>query len=384
MKRNICILTQPLHNNYGGLLQAYALQKVLRDMGHNVVTDERPHLKRAYTLKGKLLSQGKHIIAKLIGKRKSTPYLLAFPTLQELMAVGQHTKGFVDKHIRTVDFTQRELLPTEAMQQQFDTFVVGNDQVWRPAYSYIPNYLLDFAEKRTDIKRIAYAASFGVSEWEFSDEHTQLARQLLPLFDAVGVREDSAVTLCKEQLGVDAIHVLDPTLLLSKEEYIDLITSDGVGEGVGKLMTYVLDESPAKQQIIHQIEQLLSLTPRRVMPNDSFSILNNAPLEDCIYPRPAEWLRGFMDAEYVVTDSFHGTVFALIFNKPFIAIANKTRGLTRFTSLLKIFNLEERLVFSPEEVTEELIRKPIDFYQVNSVRQEWIAKSMAFLRNALS
>ncbi|MGL4519399.1 MAG: polysaccharide pyruvyl transferase family protein [Phocaeicola sp.] len=383
MKRKICVLTQPLHNNYGGLLQAYALQKVLRDMGHDVVTDERPFIHIATNIKGRVLSQGKHILMRFLGKRVGASIRLHFPTQIELDSVGRHTKQFVLDHIKTVDFTSREPLPTDDMQNRFDTFVVGSDQVWRPQYSYIPNYFLDFAANRKGIKRLTYAASFGVSDWEFSDEQTQLARQLATLFDAISVREDSAVGLCKEKLGVDAMHVLDPTLLLSKEDYIALVKSDGVGEGVGKLMSYVLDESSEKQQIIDRISRTLSLTPRKVMPKEHLSLYKRSKVEDITYPKPSEWIRGFMDAEYVVTDSFHGTVFAIIFNKPFVAIANKNRGLTRFTSLLKIFNLEDRLIFSPEDLTDELIHKPIDYDRVNAIRQEWIAKSMNFLKNAL-
>ncbi|MGL4518783.1 MAG: polysaccharide pyruvyl transferase family protein [Phocaeicola sp.] len=383
MRREICILTQPLHNNYGGLIQAYALQKVLLDMGHNVVTDERPLRNVALTLKRRALSQGKHIVYRVLGKRAGDPLKLNFPTQHELDSVGKYTKKFVRDHINTVDFTRREPLPTDEMQNRFDTFVVGSDQVWRQAYSYIPNYFLDFAEKRNDIKRISYAASFGVSELDFTEDSTTQARRLAPLFDAISVREDSAVDLCRDQLGVEATHVLDPTLLLSKEDYIRLVESDGVGEGIGKLMSYVLDESLEKQQVIERLSKTLNLTPRKVMPSEHLSLFKKCKLENIIYPKPSEWIRGFMDAEYVVTDSFHGTVFAIIFNRPFIAIANKDRGLTRFTSLLKIFNLEDRLIYNPEDLTDELIHRPIDFDRVNAIRQEWITKSLGFLKKAL-
>ncbi|MGL4518776.1 MAG: polysaccharide pyruvyl transferase family protein [Phocaeicola sp.] len=379
-----CILSQPLHNNYGGLLQAYALQKIVRDMGYDVVTDIGETNDMALPLRRRMRLQRKHISKRLRGKRPATPLRLHFPTQEQLDRVNENTKRFVHQHITTVKFITQGRRPSDEMQNQFDTFIVGSDQVWRSEYSYIPNYFLDFAEQRKGIKRISYAASFGISEWAFPPKYHQEATRLAPLFDAISVREDSAVELCRDHLGVDATHVLDPTLLISKDEYVSLVESDGVGEGVGRLMSYVLDESPEKQQMIDRLSQILGLTARKVMPKEKLSIYSKCrSIVDCVYPSPSEWIRGFMDAEYVITDSYHGMVFAIIFNRPFIAIANRDRGITRFTSLLKIFNLEDRLIFSADEMTRELIERPIDYGRVNSVRQEWITKSLGFLKEAL-
>jgi len=102
-----------------------------------------------------------------------------------------------------------------------------------------------------------------------------------------------------------------------------------------------------------------------------------------IFPPVTQWLRGFMDAKYVVTDSFHGVAFSIIFNKPFIAIGNKERGLARFTSVLKKFNLEERLVLTESELTQEKIDAEIDFGKVNEIKKMKQEYAFEFLHKPL-
>ncbi|MGL5920707.1 MAG: polysaccharide pyruvyl transferase family protein [Bacteroidales bacterium] len=391
MKRKICILTHPLHINYGGLLQAYALQKVLKDLGHDVVTDKRP---QKYSLYRKFRTLCKHItykfytlckrtICSLSLLRKDDCLLPFFESLSDHTTIIKNTEDFIQKNILNIDFFAGKIMPAKAHIDKFDTFVVGSDQVWRPKYSYNSNYFLNFISDDLSKRKVAYAASFGTSDWEFSADQTKHARELAPLFDAISVREDSAVQLCEQYLGVNAIQVVDPTLLLSKEDYITLVSKDEIAQSKGNLMTYVLDQSLDKIEIIDKVARSLSLHPFKLMPEPYLGKQNRKNIEKCIYPKVTEWLRGFMDAEFVVTDSFHGTVFSILFNKPFIAIANKGRGVTRFTSLLKLFGLEDRLVYSMNELTEELIHKPIDFSQVNAICEKEKKKSIDFLNDAL-
>ena len=234
-------------------------------------------------------------------------------------------------------------------------------------------FFLSFLNNEDKAKRIAYAASFGVDNCdEFSAEQLAEYAPLLQRFDAIGVREDSAVDLCKQHFSANAEHVIDPTLLLDKEIYCDLVAHDNNPSSNGNMMVYVLDKAPEKQQIIQQVARERGLKPFTVMPE-----LNG------IYPPVTQWLRGFMDAEYVVTDSFHGVAFSIIFNKPFIAIGNHDRGLARFTSILKMFCLEQRLIFSLAELSVELINSPIDFATVNQLKTEKQQIAAAFLKQAL-
>ncbi|WP_421241856.1 polysaccharide pyruvyl transferase family protein [Aeromonas enteropelogenes] len=367
----IAILTQPLHHNYGGLLQAFALQHYLKCQGHDVLTVDFAwnHELRYFGIKSII----GNAIRKYVLRR---PIKSIFPaTEQQKCAIGQHTNRFTAEHIHT---TQKILSVEEfsyIKPYQFDAYVVGSDQVWRPAYSPgISAFFLSFLSKEDKAKRIAYAASFGVDHCdEFSPELLAECAPLLQHFDAVGVREDSAVDLCQQHFGVTAEHVIDPTLLLDKEVYCDLVAQDKTLPSNGNMMVYVLDKAPEKQHIIKTVAKQRGLTSFTVMPEQSG-----------IYPSVTQWLRGFLDAEYVVTDSFHGVAFSIIFNKPFIAIGNHGRGLARFTSILAMFSLQDRLIFSPADLNDQLINQPIDFTKVNKIKAEKQQFAMKFLNHALT
>jgi len=376
--KKIGILTQHLHDNYGGLLQAFALQKYLTKHGYDVLTvdflskniGETVRRKpRLWGIKGIIINS----IRKYILKRNVDSI---FPLNEtEKASIGRETRRFVAENIR---LTQR-LSSLEEFKYldsyKFDAFIVGSDQVWRPRYSPgLPAFFLDFLGADTKTKRIAYAASFGTDNCdEYSPEELVKYSALCKKFDAIGVREDSAVELCKSNFGAKADHVLDPTILLEKDDYIELVNKDGIPESAGDMMVYVLDRSPEKQRMINQVAVTRGLKPFTVMPEAATGI----------FPPVTQWLRGFMDAKYVVTDSFHGVAFSIIFNKPFIAIGNKERGLARFTSVLKKFNLEERLVLTESELTQEKIDAEIDFGKVNEIKKMKQEYAFEFLHKPL-
>ena len=377
----IGILTQPLYTNYGGLLQAFALQMVLKQMGHEVLTIDKRL--REESLFKKICS-----ITKRFGFRifccKHT-LIRVWPTIKEQNLIAQNTNRFISENIRITERIDSLKSFSLLKKNDFEAYIVGSDQVWRPEYSpCITNYFLDFIDKKENVKRIAYSASFGVDNWEFSSKLTEQCASFAKNFDAISVREDSAVRLCKEYLGVDANHVLDPTMLLPKEDYVKLVEKDNIPKSKGTLMAYVLDKSYENTEIIEKIAKELNLTPFSVMPEKTFSEVGKKCIEYCIFPPVTEWIRGFMDAAFVVTDSFHGTVFSIIFNKPFISIGNTRRGLTRFTSLLKIFGLEERLILSSNELTSEKINTTIDFTRVNQIKKKKRQLALMFLDKALN
>jgi hypothetical protein len=262
--------------------------------------------------------------------------------------------------------------------------VVGSDQVWRPRYSpCITNYFFDFLSPQDKVKRIAYAASFGVDEWEFSEEETSKCKDLLKLFDSISVREASGTHLCSKYLNRDdALHVLDPTMLLEKEDYISIVEREKEPKSSGALFCYILDESSEKKQIIESIVSQINTIPFTQMPKCKITYENlRDRLEDCVYPSVTAWLRAFIDAEMVITDSFHGCVFSIIFNKPFWVIGNKERGFARFDSLLSIFGLQNRLISSGALPVDTYAT--INWSRVNAIKKEWQQKSMNFLKNNL-
>ena len=363
----IGILTLPLNTNYGGILQSYALQTVLERMGHEVVV---LNCERKYSLPlwRMPLSYAKRVIKKYILGRKDTKIFAEQHQQKEYAIISQHTQRFIDAYIHTYNVESFKNLKST----DFDAIVVGSDQVWRPKYftylfnASIENAFLSFA-REWNIKRISYAASFGTEDWEYTAEDTDLCGELLKLFNVVTVREESAVRLCKERLGIEASHVLDPTMLLSKEDYIKLFDVVNTPKSSGNLLTYILDNTPEKTNVINKISKEKGLTPFRINSNAKGP---NASVEERIQPPVEAWLRGFYDAEFVVTDSFHACVFSIIFGKPFIVIGNKERGMARFESLLKMFGLEDCLISSDKDnVVKYCDYAKLKEYQDYSIKQ---------------
>ena len=222
------------------------------------------------------------------------------------------------------------------LTRDIDAFVVGSDQVWRPKYApNLGDVFLGFV-KTSGVRRISYAASFGVDHWEFSPKQTKFCSALAKRFNAVSVREESGVKICKENLGVDATWVLDPTLLLDKEDYAE-ICKDVPVETKQILAAYVLNIDDSILGLCKSIAKEKGLELK------VFSADTKAKIS------VPEWLAMFRDASYVVTDSFHGTAFSIIFGKEFKCLYNESRGSARFESLLNLYNsekLEEMRQFS--------------------------------------
>ncbi len=179
MKR-VLILSQPLHNNYGGLLQAFALQKVVKSLGFEVVTDSaKLKAKRRITVKKVLefcYHKAKGVAKVILGYSIMTP--------QKSKIISQNTQKFIDKYI---DNQHIETL-SEKEIQNFDVFIVGSDQVFRKQYSSVTAYFLESLKDRDDKIKLAYAASFGtddLSEW--SQEEIKICKNLAPKFKAVSV-----------------------------------------------------------------------------------------------------------------------------------------------------------------------------------------------------
>ncbi len=371
----IGILTLPLHTNYGGILQAYALQTVLERMGHEVVVFDTPN-KATYPPLWKLpLSFGKRTLLKCMG-RGNRIFSEWHYNHKEMLVIRQYIQPFVDQKIHRKVYKSLSSLNAN----DYDAIVVGSDQVWRAIYFPVMKYtqpmenaFLAFT-KGWNIKRISYAASFGTEDWEYTEEETRNCKEAIKHFDAVSVREASGVRLCKQYFDVDALHVLDPTMLLSAEDYIRLFQQKQTPKSPGTLLNYVLDETDELNHLIQKIAKEKTLTPFAV--NNPYEYDTTKPLPQRVKPSIETWLRGFHDASYVITDSFHACVFSIIFKKQFVVVGNKTRGMARFESLLKMFGLEDRLV---DENTDIAALPPIDYDKVYTLYDNWKAKSFQFL-----
>jgi hypothetical protein len=379
----IGILTQPLHNNYGGILQAYALQTVLKRMGHDVWTVDirmAAQRKSRFSYLRILRALIKRLLLRYLFRRPATNRI--WLSEKQRQEISKHTRHFIDENIRTTSTITTLSQLSNLKKYKFDVYIVGSDQVWRPKYSPgLTHFFLDFVDRNSHVKRISYAASFGVDNMEFTTEQIDLCGELLKEFDAISVREDSAVDLCNQYFGVHAIRVLDPTFLLNKEDYIALVKKDNIPHCKRHLVSYVLDINPDKRKIINHISAELGVETFYL---NKLSVIDQKDNNENIFPPVTEWLRGFMDAEFIITDSFHGTAFSIIFNKPFLSIGNEGRGMTRFTSVLKLFDLEDRLINSSVGMNEKLIKQSIDWNHVNTILFREKEESIRYLLNAIA
>ncbi|WP_321372788.1 polysaccharide pyruvyl transferase family protein [uncultured Draconibacterium sp.] len=376
----IGIVSLPFNWNYGGILQTWALQQVLADLGHEGVTINRNTV--LMPLKMKILSFTRRLILTILGKKV---VVRTWPTKKEEKIIRQHTDRFIAENVTTTHLFKSEKDFSKLNDYKFNAYIVGSDQVWRPKYSpNLENHFLGFLPESMNVKRIAYAASFGVDNWEFSSTQTSSCARLVHLFDGISVREDSAVELCKEHFGVMAEHVLDPTLLVDAEKYVELVKKDKVAKMPGTLFNYVLDITDEKKQFIDDASAKLGLKAFSSTAAGEFRMLGKKRLEECVFPPITQWIRSFMDAEFVITDSFHGTAFSIIFNKPFIAIGNKKRGISRFSSLLKLFGLEDRLIYDFGEDALQKVSEPMDYTTVNEKLMKKRAESIRFLKMNLT
>lgn len=349
------ILTQHFLLNYGGIIQNYALQQVLIKLGHEPLTLEHD---TCYSRTWWLLRTVKQVL-----KTHSLKNLPVYPIYKGRIGQKNLIK-FILKNIKSIPV--RNFTPSLTSKYGIDAYIVGSDQVWRPAFNLGPRLeqmFLNFANDK--VRKISYAASFGVSEWEYSREQTETCKKLAKRFDAISVREDSAVKLCKDYLDVDAVQVLDPTLLLDKEDYLKVCA--GIPKAKPHVFVYSLVVSDKVMEIAKQIADekgigiVVMEAGQKVRPDDSIE----------------KWFAEFRDADFVVTDSFHGMAFSIIFNKPFNIVQNASGGNARYSSLLSVLNLKDRIVDRTHNLSD------IDWLPVNNIRMELRTRSVNFLRNNL-
>lgn len=357
----IAILTLPLHVNFGGILQCYALQTVLERMGHEVSVLNTDFVNVDYKTRIGLFI--KRLVKTCIGKESK---FYGWKTEREI--TQKYTQVFIRKHIHLLNVQDLSLLK----EDDFDAIVVGSDQIWRPMYYQpIANAYLKFAKDWTSIKRIAYATSFGTDKWEYTHEETQECASLVKLFDAVSVRENSAVDLCRKYLEVEAVQVLDPTLLLSKEDYLKLIDQSKLKKNEG-VFAYFLDVTSSKMDLANRIakERGLKLYQFNNPNVDCLSLHFEKRIQQPI----EEWIAGFRDASFVVTDSFHGCVFSIIFNKPFVVIGNEKRGIARLKSLLSMLDFDYSVASNIHQLQK------IEWNKTKLILDKYRQISLSFLR----
>lgn len=367
---NIAILTQPICNNYGGILQNYALQTLLERRGHTVTTLNYPVVSGySGSPVRHFLSICKRTLHKCTGHPEVVWVDLAKESRKQI-ELAHLQKKFIDKylHLRAI---QAPITWDQVDAENYDAFVVGSDQVWRPLYNtgYFANLFLDFADGKA-VKRYSYAASLGTDVWEMTPQQTEQCSRLVKQFDAISVREASGVALCRDYLGVEATHVLDPTLMLDAEDYISLCSGKEHPTG-DYIAVYTLDYTKEKMVLLKEVSSRL-----------------NCPLHfigrftKAGYPSVESWLEGIANAKYVITDSFHGTVFSTIFEKQFVTLGNTVRGNSRFDSLFATLGITNDRMCDATDKVVELLQNPLDYKYINKEREKHRQTSVMFLSNA--
>lgn len=371
------VLVQTLdirHGNYGGCLQAFALRQALENFGYNATTALK---RRHYKIFG---------IPVNVGFYRFVNHLLP-PRLIRTRYVHEsntwHFDDFIQRNMRTIEISFPPTPQDIKLLRKFDVFLAGSDQIWRPPYADIPFYLFNYITS-PEKTLLSYAASFGRDDFTAKELDTiREARHLASKFSGISVREESGIGICQEQWGKEAVQIIDPTFLLTKDDYraiimggevTDLFTEPGV-------FSYVLDSSDSTDSSVLAVCQELGLSPSSLIshPSDVVAAKLVSQLVVKRMPSLEQWLNNIDTANFIVTDSFHGCCFAILFNKPFIALGNAARGQTRFTSLLKVFNLQHRLVGDVSEITPELVHQPIDWGSVNSRINAERNRGIAFL-----
>lgn len=338
MKKNKVSIINYWHTQYGGIVTAYALQEILKSLDCDV---------------------------KLVDNM----------TAKELiMHKKNFTKTFKENHLSVTPNLDNNF-DLEKLNTSFEIFITGSDQVFRPKYTLnLSQYILDFV--KINSSKIAFSASFGVDKKQFvkenSKETIEHMKQSLKSFDFISVREKSGVEICKDLFDIDAEWIIDPVFILDRAKYDELIENadNKILKQVqnNSIVAYVLDKSKDYKRAYKYLEKKYN---KKVVETAN----SNISVES--------WLKSIRDCKLFITDSFHGMCFAIIFNKPFICLANESRGRTRFDSICEMLGIENQCIDSILEIMQRDCVFKVDYEKVNKKIEEERQRGLNFLQTAL-
>lgn len=343
--------------NYGSTLTYHALQKSIRNMGLSTIMLEKPAPRNDSELNWNIHSR---VFAKQ-HYEAIAPHL----ALQDLPLLNAHCDGYV----------------------------VGSDQVWNYGISkgFGKSFYLDFADEKS--RKVSYGTSFGHrTSFAPMDALSDVVR-LISRFDRVGVREDSAINVLHDEYGIEGMQVLDPVFLLDEGEYEDLMEPK-VNTGDKYLLAYVLDPSPEVGASLKRLAEkrglrlvvLADARGNKRAGNDVEASRQKLGIDDVeVCPDAPTWLQYIRNADFVVTDSFHGTCFSLMFHKQFFSLTSRSRGVERVKSLANVFHLWDNIATDPYKL-EVLVETDhtIDYGLVDEILSHERARSRAWLKEALT
>ena len=352
-------------DNFGSSLQTYATCRMIEQAGGNVKVinyiSPRLRIKNQVFLTG----SGKFAPLKQMPRRLVRSYFLI-----------KRKKIFTQFLHNTMRFTEyyRNYNDLEKNPPKADVYVTGSDQVWNSDYNQGVEkfFYLDFAP--ASAKRIAFSASIGMQD--IPEEEKAETKALLQKYNAISVREDRAKELI-EELGITPVkHVLDPTMLLDRDDWTPLMQKVDALEEVPYLLLYQLNQNPDMDRIAQQIAEEKGL---KIVKIELSFIHRNKKYFNITFASPNQFLWLFSHASYVVTDSFHGTAFSINFNRQ-LSIVFPPRFSSRLASAAKMFGLENRIVDKGGVVNTE---QEIDYAPINEKLNQYRKEAKEFLRKAI-
>lgn len=367
MKVGIVTLTG--YFNYGNRLQNFALQKVLKSLNNDVETIEigAPH-------KTNLKNLPRKLIVLILSIVKHNKYQGLLNKYKSIILEEKRTKRIYKwsrKNIKNSKYRLIEGQSRSNINNSFDYFIAGSDQVWNPYYSgYKGYYFLDFADEN---KRLSYAASFGVSE--IPENNINEYKSWLSQMKSISVREHDGKNIVNQLTNKNATLVLDPTMLLNKADWQEVMTKPSGMLNKKYILTYFLGEKDDNYN--NFINSLMKEKKLEVV--DVLDASNN----DLYCVNPGEFIYLINNAEVMVTDSFHGAVFSIIMHTPFVIFErqdNQVSMNSRIETLISTFKMNNRLsskICSIDDVFN------IDFKQTDEILKVEQKKSLDFLKNAL-
>lgn len=331
--KNVCIFNFWWVSNYGALLTAYAIQSLINKLDYN-------------------------------------PLLIDNSYRHNNLISENFAKNFEQRYLKTSNkvFLYNDF---NNLNKKSNIFITGSDQILRPiaARERLSQYLQDFVS--VDSKKITMAASFAVDKKTLLEETDfQILEKMktsLKSFDFVSVREKSGVEICKDLFDIDAEWIIDPVFIMNKFNYDELI-KNSTKDFSNKIVSYILDPNKRYNKAYKYLEKKYN---RKILK----TAYSNISVEN--------WLASIKNCEFLITDSFHGMCFAIIFNKPFICITNQKRGATRFESILEMLNIENQCINDINEIYEKDCIFKIDYEKVNRRIAEEAQRGLDFLKKTL-
>ena len=372
MKKKVGLVTIHDIYNYGSILQAYATQKSIEKMGYEVEIID-------YKYPNEYHNRAGHIVNK--SKAFALNYVNGF--LKNLLPTGKESvyknnyKKFKEENYNLSPNRYSNQGELVADPPAYDIYVSGSDQIWRPEFVKDDKcFFLDFVKEG---KKISYASSF--SSVSIPNEYLKTYAKYLEKYDHIGVREESGVKIIKKLINRDARLVLDPTMLLSKEEWNNVLIDFKSEEPY--ILCYGQNFGDGyMEKMAKEIAKSRNLKIVRL--NGKFYDYFNKKMEFVLDAGPAEFLGLFKNAEVVLAQSFHATIFSLIFEREFIPILRgDSNHDTRQLNILKMLGLESRAMVVGDQFAKIDDFATLDYRNINLRIIEERNKSLEYLKNAL-